>query len=127
MLQATQLHAFLAILQAYLQKKNPSYLIFMLLTGCFIHLARFVTMLSGTDLLYFLSLFFYGFQGKKICTISLGPLGHLPIPLIFGMCMGSRIDFGNHVGDWEHMSLFFRGNVEPEVIFIGNLKINVIF
>lgn len=54
-------------------------------------------------------------QGKTICTISLGPLGRMPIPVLFGMCLGTKRDFGSHVGDWEHMSLFFRGNKEPEV------------
>lgn len=54
-------------------------------------------------------------QGKQMCTLSLGPLGKLPIPLIFGMCLGTRTDFGSHVGDWEHMTLYFKGNSEPEV------------
>lgn len=54
-------------------------------------------------------------QGKTMCSISLGPLGRLPIPLIFGMCLGTRKDFGSHVGDWEHMSLNFKGSTEPDV------------
>lgn len=54
-------------------------------------------------------------QGKTMCSISLGPLGRVPIPLIFGVCLGTRKDFGSHVGDWEHMSLFFRGGEEPDV------------
>lgn len=54
-------------------------------------------------------------QGKTMCSISLGPLGRVPIPLIFGVCLGTRKDFGSHVGDWEHMSLFFRGSQEPDV------------
>lgn len=56
-------------------------------------------------------------RGKTICTLNLGPLGPLPIPLIFGMCLGSKKEYGSHVGDWEHMSLFFRGKNEPEVNF----------
>lgn len=55
-------------------------------------------------------------QGKTICTLNLGPLGRLPIPVIFGKCLGTRRDFGSHVGDWEHMTLYFRGQNEPEVI-----------
>ena len=54
-------------------------------------------------------------QGKTICTLDLGPLGPLPIPLIFGMCLGTKKEFGNHVGDWEHMSLSFKGRKEPDV------------
>lgn len=54
-------------------------------------------------------------QGKTMCSISLGPLGRVPIPLLFGVCLGTRKDFGSHIGDWEHMSLSFRGRAEPEV------------
>lgn len=54
-------------------------------------------------------------QGKQMCTLSLGPLGRLPIPLIFGLCLGTRKDFGSHVGDWEHMTLYFKGRSQPEV------------
>lgn len=46
----------------------------------------------------------------------------MPIPVLFGMCLGTKRDFGSHVGDWEHMSLFFRGNKEPEV-YILNIKV----
>lgn len=61
---------------------------------------------------------FYPFsQGKTICTVNLGPLGPIPIPLvpIFNICLGTKKEFGSHVGDWEHMSLFFRGRMEPDV------------
>lgn len=54
-------------------------------------------------------------QGKTICTLNLGPLGPWPIPLIFNMCLGTRKEFGSHVGDWEHMSLHFKGRMEPDV------------
>lgn len=50
-----------------------------------------------------------------MCTIDLGPFGPWPIPLIFGMCLGTKKEFGSHVGDWEHMSLYFRGRKEPDV------------
>jgi hypothetical protein len=61
---------------------------------------------------------FYPFsQGKTVCTLNLGPLGPIPIPLvpIFNFCLGTKKEFGSHVGDWEHMSLFFRGRMEPDV------------
>lgn len=54
-------------------------------------------------------------QGKTICTLNLGPLGPIPIPLIWNMCLGTKKEFGGHVGDWEHFSLSFRGRMEPEV------------
>lgn len=64
---------------------------------------------------------FYPFsQGKTVCTLDLGPLGPIPIPLvpIFNICLGTKKEFGSHVGDWEHMSLFFRGRMEPDVSFL---------
>lgn len=64
---------------------------------------------------------FYPFsQGKTVCTLNLGPLGPIPIPLlpIFNICLGTKKEFGSHVGDWEHMSLFFRGRMEPDVSFV---------
>lgn len=54
-------------------------------------------------------------QGKTICTLNLGPLGPIPIPLIWNMCLGTKKEFGSHVGDWEHFSLSFNGRMEPEV------------
>jgi hypothetical protein len=66
---------------------------------------------------------FYPFsQGKTVCTLNLGPLGPIPIPLvpIFNICLGTKKEFGSHVGDWEHMSLFFRGRMEPDVSFTEN-------
>lgn len=60
-------------------------------------------------------LFYPYSQGKTMCSINLGPLGRMPIPLIFGVCLGTRKDFGSHIGDWEHMSLSFRGRPEPDV------------
>lgn len=61
---------------------------------------------------------FYPFsQGKTMCTLNLGPLGPIPIPLIpiFNICLGTRKEFGSHVGDWEHISLNFKGRMEPDV------------
>lgn len=60
-------------------------------------------------------------QGKTICTINLGPLGRLPIPQLFGKCLGTRRDFGSHVGDWEHMTLYFRAGQrrEPTEMYVS--------
>lgn len=61
---------------------------------------------------------FYPFsQGKTICTLNLGILGPIPIPLIWNVCLGTRKEFGSHVGDWEHVSIVFRGKMEPDVCF----------
>jgi hypothetical protein len=54
-------------------------------------------------------------QGKTICTVNLGPLGPIPIPLIWNICLGQKKEFGGHVGDWEHVSIVFRGKMEPDV------------
>jgi len=65
---------------------------------------------------------FYPFsQGKTICTLNLGPLGPIPIPLvpIINFCLGTKKEFGSHVGDWEHMSLFFRGRMEPDEMYVS--------
>lgn len=69
---------------------------------------------------------FYPFsQGKTVCTLNLGPLGPIPIPLvpIFNICLGTKKEFGSHVGDWEHMSLFFKGRMEPDVRNVDTFKL----
>jgi hypothetical protein len=61
-------------------------------------------------------------QGKSMCTLNIPLLGPLPIPLIpiLNICLGTKKEFGGHVGDWEHMSLFFKGKMHPEVcVFDG--------
>uniref|UniRef100_A0A336M905 CSON013536 protein n=1 Tax=Culicoides sonorensis TaxID=179676 RepID=A0A336M905_CULSO len=51
---------------------------------------------------------FYPYSaGKIMCSIDLGPLGPIPIPLVFGFCLGTKKEFGGHIGDWEHVSLYF--------------------
>lgn len=52
-------------------------------------------------------LFFPFSQGKPICTLDMGVLGPLPLPVINNRCFGTLKEFGSHVGDWEHMSLMF--------------------
>nr|XP_014091732.1 uncharacterized protein LOC106618481 isoform X2 [Bactrocera oleae] len=58
-------------------------------------------------------------QGKTMCTLSLGPLGSIPFPAVYGFCLGRRKDIGSHIGDWEHMSLFFTGDAEPEAMYVS--------
>ncbi|KAH8398891.1 hypothetical protein KR222_010957, partial [Zaprionus bogoriensis] len=58
-------------------------------------------------------------QGKTMCTISLGPLGRIPFPAVYGYCLGNRRDIGSHVGDWEHMSLYFNGDAEPQAMYVS--------
>lgn len=61
-------------------------------------------------------------QGKRMCTLDLGLFGSIPFPSVWGRCLGSRKDIGSHVGDWEHMTLFFRGGTghyEPESMYVS--------
>lgn len=52
---------------------------------------------------------FYPFsEGKAVCVLDLGFFGSWPIPRVGGVCLGSLKEYGNHVGDWEHMSLYFQ-------------------
>ena len=51
---------------------------------------------------------FYPFsEGKAVCVVDLGFLGSWPIPSLAGTCLGSLKEYGSHVGDWEHVSLYF--------------------
>lgn len=61
-------------------------------------------------------------QGKRMCTLDLGLFGSIPFPSVWGRCLGHRKDIGSHVGDWEHMTLFFRGgtgHLEPESMYVS--------
>lgn len=52
---------------------------------------------------------FYPFsEGKAVCVLDLGFFGTWPIPTVGGVCLGILKEYGNHVGDWEHMSLYFK-------------------
>ncbi|KAJ8958291.1 hypothetical protein NQ318_017437 [Aromia moschata] len=53
-------------------------------------------------------------EGKEICF-----LGRVPAPKIFSRCFGRLKTMGNHVGDWEHMSLSFAGNAFPDKLFLA--------
>lgn len=55
---------------------------------------------------------FYPFsQGKSVCTVDMGRFGAWPIPKLNNLCLGNIKEFGNHVGDWEHMSLYFEASL----------------
>lgn len=43
-----------------------------------------------------------------MCVMDLGFLGSWPIPNFGGMCLGKQKEYGSHVGDWEHVSLYFK-------------------
>ena len=47
-------------------------------------------------------------KGKKVCSGNLWPIGRIPKLLVNGTCLWEEITIGNHIGDWEHMSLFFK-------------------
>ncbi|KAK4882363.1 hypothetical protein RN001_005682 [Aquatica leii] len=53
-------------------------------------------------------------EGKEICLI-----GKVPTPILFGSCLGHRKTLGNHVGDWEHISLSFTGNNYPNNLYVS--------
>ncbi|XP_066138662.1 uncharacterized protein [Euwallacea fornicatus] len=58
---------------------------------------------------------FYPFnEGKDACF-----LGKVPAPLIFSKCLGHYRKIGNHIGDWEHMSLSFSGHHHPDKLFLS--------
>uniref|UniRef100_A0A1A9WSL1 Vacuolar protein sorting-associated protein 62 n=1 Tax=Glossina brevipalpis TaxID=37001 RepID=A0A1A9WSL1_9MUSC len=58
-------------------------------------------------------------QGKNMCTLSLGPFGSIPFPAVYGYCLGRNKDIGSHIGDWEHMSLYFNCAAEPEAMYVS--------
>ena len=52
--------------------------------------------------------FFYPYnRGKDVCTSKVWLFGRVAKPLFKGQCLGQNLVMGNHVGDWEHVSLFF--------------------
>ncbi|XP_059216981.1 uncharacterized protein LOC106095522 isoform X2 [Stomoxys calcitrans] len=58
-------------------------------------------------------------QGKNMCTLKLGPFGRIPFPAVYGYCLGRKKDIGSHIGDWEHMTLYFTGAAEPEAMYVS--------
>ncbi|XP_045467328.1 vacuolar protein sorting-associated protein 62 isoform X1 [Harmonia axyridis] len=71
---------------------------------------------SKTSLNFFVSYwFFYPYNlGKEICF-----LGRVPTPSVFSACFGRKVYMGDHVGDWEHVTLSFRGEKHPDSIFVS--------
>ncbi|KAG5892843.1 hypothetical protein JTB14_032436 [Gonioctena quinquepunctata] len=53
-------------------------------------------------------------QGKDMCF-----LGIVPTVRIFNTCLGRMKTMGNHVGDWEHMSLSFAGKKVPDKMYLS--------
>ncbi|XP_076759213.1 uncharacterized protein LOC143428316 isoform X1 [Xylocopa sonorina] len=63
---------------------------------------------------------FYPFsEGKAVCVLDLGFFGSWPIPTVGGMCLGMLKEYGNHVGDWEHMSLYFKDTDYPSAMYVS--------
>jgi len=50
-------------------------------------------------------------RGKNVCTSNMWLVGRVAKPLFKGRCLGQNIVMGNHVGDWEHVSIFFEVNI----------------
>ncbi|XP_029047636.2 uncharacterized protein LOC114878232 isoform X2 [Osmia bicornis bicornis] len=63
---------------------------------------------------------FYPFsEGKAVCVLDLGFFGSWPIPTVGGMCFGMLKEYGNHVGDWEHMSFYFKDVSYPSAMYVS--------
>ncbi|KAG7200595.1 hypothetical protein KM043_001154 [Ampulex compressa] len=63
---------------------------------------------------------FYPFsEGKAVCVLDLGFFGSWPMPTVAGTCLGLLKEYGNHVGDWEHMSLYFKGDGHPLAMYVS--------
>ncbi|CAB0036431.1 unnamed protein product [Trichogramma brassicae] len=63
---------------------------------------------------------FYPFsEGKAVCVLDLGFLGSWPIPSLGGVCLGKQREYGSHVGDWEHVSLYFKGKDHPLAMYVS--------
>ncbi|XP_026668405.1 uncharacterized protein LOC108623858 isoform X2 [Ceratina calcarata] len=63
---------------------------------------------------------FYPFsEGKAVCVLDLGFFGSWPIPTVGGMCLGMLKEYGSHVGDWEHMSLYFKDANYPSAMYVS--------
>ncbi|XP_070169032.1 uncharacterized protein [Polyergus mexicanus] len=63
---------------------------------------------------------FYPFsEGKTICVLDLGLFGSWPIPTMGGACIGTLKEYGSHIGDWEHMSLYFKDNEYPLAMYVS--------
>ncbi|XP_053977124.1 uncharacterized protein LOC128875516 [Hylaeus volcanicus] len=63
---------------------------------------------------------FYPFsEGKAVCVLDLGFFGSWPIPTVGGMCLGILKEYGSHVGDWEHMSLYFKDASHPSAMYVS--------
>lgn len=64
---------------------------------------------------------FYPFsEGKTICVLDLGFFGSWPIPTLAGVCVGTLREYGSHIGDWEHMSLYFKVNSSFDTVTLSN-------
>ena len=51
---------------------------------------------------------FYPFsQGKQVCTTKLWFFGRVFKPRIRNKCFGETVTLNSHVGDWEHVSIYF--------------------
>lgn len=59
-------------------------------------------------------------RGKDVCTVNLGLfLGRFFKPRVQGQCHGEDLTMGNHVGDWEHVSINFKGS-RPRRMYVSS-------
>ncbi|PNF27945.1 hypothetical protein B7P43_G16446, partial [Cryptotermes secundus] len=59
-------------------------------------------------------------QGKPLCMVDTGLFGTWPVPAFNAQCLGKVREYGSHIGDWEHMSLEFRGHGSlPSAMYVS--------
>ncbi|KAF2354551.1 hypothetical protein FHG87_014695 [Trinorchestia longiramus] len=62
---------------------------------------------------------FYPYNhGKEVCTTNMIFIGRVAKPLYKGECLGETVVMGNHVGDWEHLSIYFEDG-EPRYLYLS--------
>ncbi|KAL3278225.1 hypothetical protein HHI36_013564, partial [Cryptolaemus montrouzieri] len=44
----------------------------------------------------------------------------VPTPSVFSTCFRKKLFMGNHVGDWEHITLSFKNLEHPDSIFVSS-------
>ena len=68
--------------------------------------------------------FFFPYnRGKELCTTRVWFLGRIPRSRgDNGFCSHQKVVVGDHVGDWEHISIFFKVSMERFVCLCVNLQ-----
>ncbi|KAB7507610.1 Vacuolar protein sorting-associated protein 62 [Armadillidium nasatum] len=57
-------------------------------------------------------------QGKQLCTSKFWFVGRVFKPRLRNKCYGDLITLNSHVGDWEHVSIYFEDNL-PQRMYVS--------